>query len=132
MTIAKTLLLATFSSVSLLACVAGDDELADDGDWQAQGNEINDVTCERIYECFEGPDLTFLQSLSPAVGQSAAECQDNMREQNENATQPCQPGEDYDPDLAEECIIDLQEVQCADFMEWLPYGGPATCRKVCS
>ena len=88
MTIAKTLLVATFSSFSLLACVAGDDELADDGDWQAQGNEINDITCERIYECFEGADLSFLQSLSPDVGQSAAECQDHMRRQNEDATQP--------------------------------------------
>jgi len=131
MTIAKTLWIATFSSFSLLACVGEEDE-GGDGDWHAQGNEINDITCERIYECFEGGELTFLQSLSPDVGQSVGECQDNMRQQNEDATEPCPPGDDYHPDLADQCIDELLDVPCADFIEWLPYGGPAPCRKTCS
>ena len=128
----KRALLGAVLGMSLCACVASDEDEVDDGVWRTQSDEINDITCERVYECLESAELAMMQNLAPELGQSAAECQENMRQKNQNATQPCQPGESYHADLAEQCIAELPAIDCADFKEWLPYGGPASCRQVCS
>lgn len=132
MALRQALLCASLAVFGLVACGSDDGNEGDDGAWKERATEINDITCERVYECFEGADLRFIQSLAPELGTSAEECQDNLREQNESATQACEPGQSYSVETAEQCIIDLVDVECDSFMEWLPYGGPASCRKVCS
>jgi hypothetical protein len=117
------------------ACGASDDgpSGSQDETWREPAMEINDLTCQRIYECFSPELLGAVRAQLPQVGNSAEECQQNFRAENANATAPCQPGKSFHSDLADQCLVALGNTSCQDFMTaLLTSGGPAPCPSVCS
>jgi hypothetical protein len=82
MTTRNTLLSHTLCALVLCATVACGS--SDDGStasqnepWREQATEMNDLTCQRIYECFPPSLLSAVQSSMPQVGTSVEECQAN-------------------------------------------------------
>jgi hypothetical protein len=123
-----TLLLGLLCTITV-AC-AGED---DTEEWREQANEINDVTCERAYECFPEAVLGMFQQQIPEFGSTAEECKENFRDMNESATQPCQSGQSFHSAEADECINLLSEMTCDEFNASVGTGNePGPCAAVCS
>ncbi len=125
-----------FSAV--VACGSSDDgtpvsQTEQTEPWREQMTAINDLTCQRIYECFSPSLLDAVRAALPQTGNSAEECQQNFRAQNANATAPCASGQSFHADLADQCTAALQDSTCQDFMTaLLTTGGPKPCSTVCS
>ena len=141
MTTRNTLLSHTLCALVLgLTVACGSSDSADDGPtasqnetWREQATEMNDLTCQRIYECFPPALLDAVRSSVPQTGNSVEECQQNMSAQNAAATAPCPSGQNFHSDLADQCLVALSDSTCQDFMKsLLTSGGPEPCSTVCS
>jgi hypothetical protein len=119
-----------------VACGSSDDGPAtsqQDETWREQMTEMNDLTCQRVYECFSPALLGSLRNSMPQIGNSVEECQANARAQNANANAPCEPGKTFHSELADQCLVTLSDTSCQQFMmSLLLAGGPESCSSVCS
>lgn len=99
-----------------------------DDAWRSAIDENNDALCERIHTCLTADQIGLYRSLDPRIGSSQRECQDNYREANANATQPCPSGQSFDFEAAEACTVAIEGSACETFN---PVLLPSACHQIC-
>jgi hypothetical protein len=115
--------------IALVGCSSAKDDASGSAtEWREAANQVNDATCEMTYACYSAKTLDALRMMEPQLGQSVDECKQNFRAANSKATQACPSGQTFQKANAEQCVSELEGLECQKFLG----SPPAACGQICA